>query len=155
MPKRDVDDMFITLSIHTQLCKYVGVFIEAEWRIYTSVNQIIIGSDNGLSPVGRQSACLNQCWISVDRTSGNTFQRNLIFSFTKTSCAWNNPEIMGNIDRDQNTTKHNKSQTVCTIPGTYHILDNISKNLHIKSLGLNIIAIFHYGDILLSICVSC
>ena len=29
--------------------------IEAEWRIYASVNKTIIGSDNGLSPVRRQA----------------------------------------------------------------------------------------------------
>ena len=29
--------------------------IEAEWRIYASLNWVIIGSDNGLSPVRRQA----------------------------------------------------------------------------------------------------
>ena len=29
--------------------------IEAEWHIYASANQIIIGSDNGLSPGRRQA----------------------------------------------------------------------------------------------------
>ena len=29
--------------------------IEAEWRIYASENYVIVGSDNGLSPVRRQA----------------------------------------------------------------------------------------------------
>ena len=33
----------------------VIVTIEAEWRIYASLNWVIIGSDNGLSPVRRQA----------------------------------------------------------------------------------------------------
>ena len=31
------------------------LLIEAEWHIYASVDQTIIGSDNGLSPGGRQA----------------------------------------------------------------------------------------------------
>ena len=29
--------------------------IKAEWRMYASVDDVIIGSDNGLSPVRRQA----------------------------------------------------------------------------------------------------
>ena len=34
---------------------YFVYLIEAEWRIYASVNYAIIGSDNGLSPGRRQA----------------------------------------------------------------------------------------------------
>ena len=34
---------------------FMGQLIEAEWRIYVSVNYAIIGSDNGLSPGQRQA----------------------------------------------------------------------------------------------------
>ena len=37
--------------------------IEAEWRIYASVNQTIIGSDDGLSPVWHQAII----WTNVER----------------------------------------------------------------------------------------
>ena len=61
------------------------------WRIYTSVNFSIIGSDNGLSPVQRQAIIwtndgmvylnhgivyLNQFWFIFYWTLGNTFQWN-------------------------------------------------------------------------------
>ena len=36
--------------------------IEAYWHIYASMNLVIIGSDNGLSP----SHYLNQCWLFVN-----------------------------------------------------------------------------------------
>ena len=36
--------------------------IEAEWRIYASLDKTIIGSDNGLSPDRRQAIIWTTCW---------------------------------------------------------------------------------------------
>ena len=44
--------------------------IEAEWRIYVSVNYTIIGSDNGLSPGWRQAII----WAIVNWTLRNKLQ---------------------------------------------------------------------------------
>ena len=61
--------------------------IEAEWRIYASVNLTIIGSDNGLSPGRRQAIIWTNAWILLIRTLGTNFSEILseihIFSFTK------------------------------------------------------------------------
>ena len=46
--------------------------IEAEWRIYVSVNYTIIHSDNGLSP-------MNQWWVIVNWTLRNILQWNFIW----------------------------------------------------------------------------
>ena len=49
---------------------------EVEWRIYASVNLIIIGSDNGLLRTA-PSHILNQCWNIINWTPGNKLQWNL------------------------------------------------------------------------------
>ena len=43
----------LTTSSTSTLC--IIQLIEAEWRIYASVNYTIIGSDNGLLPVRHQA----------------------------------------------------------------------------------------------------
>ena len=45
--------------------------IEAEWRIYASVNKKIIGSDNGLSPDRRQAIIWTNAWNTVNLTARN------------------------------------------------------------------------------------
>ena len=66
--------------------KYSGLFeliwiIEAEWRIYTSVNYATIGLDNGLSPVWRQTIIkpmLDYCQL------GRWEQNSVIFFYQYT-----------------------------------------------------------------------
>ena len=53
--------------------------IEAEWRIYASLNWVIIGSDNGLSPVRRQAIIWTNAGILLIGPLGTTqwkFHRN-------------------------------------------------------------------------------
>ena len=52
---------YVSVYLSTQPCNDVVLqHIEAEWRIYASLNWVIIGSDNGLSPVRRQAIiCTN------------------------------------------------------------------------------------------------
>ena len=61
--------------------------IEAEWRIYASLNWAIIGSDNGLSPVRRQSIIWTNAAIFLIGPLGTNFSEILIgiqtFSFKK------------------------------------------------------------------------
>ena len=45
--------------------------------IYASVNWVIIGSGNGVSPVRRQAITWTQCWLIVNWTPGKKFQWNL------------------------------------------------------------------------------
>ena len=62
--------------------------IEAEWRIYASLNWVIIGSDNGLSPVRRQAITWTNVGILLIGPLGTNFSEILIethtFSFKKT-----------------------------------------------------------------------
>ena len=70
------------------LLQYVGYFvygsmcwlIDTQWRLYASVHQVIIGSDNDLSPVRRHY--LNQCWHIIHQTPRNAFQWNFICNST-------------------------------------------------------------------------
>ena len=61
--------------------------IEAEWRIYASLNWVIIGSDNGLSPVRRQAIIWTNAPILLIGTLGTNFSEILgeihSFSFSK------------------------------------------------------------------------
>ena len=45
-------------------------------RIYASMNQVRIGSDNGLSPHSAPSHYLNQCWVLINWTLRNNHQWN-------------------------------------------------------------------------------
>ena len=47
--------------------------IQAEWRIYASVNLHIIGSDNGLSPDRRQAIIWTNAGILLIRSLGINF----------------------------------------------------------------------------------
>ena len=49
--KRPLDE--IAQLLHAKI--FIQSFIEAEWRVYTSLKQAIIGLDNGLSPGRRQA----------------------------------------------------------------------------------------------------
>ena len=61
--------------------------IEAEWRIYASLNWAITGSDNGLSPVRRQAIIWTNAGILLIGALGTNFNEILIeihtFSFKK------------------------------------------------------------------------
>ena len=61
--------------------------IEAEWRIYASFNRVIIGSDNGLSPVGRKAIICTNAAVLLIGPLGTNFSEILIriqtFSFKK------------------------------------------------------------------------
>ena len=61
--------------------------IEAEWRIYASLNWVIIGSDNGLSPGRRHAIIWTNAGILLIGPLGTNYSENLIailtFSFTK------------------------------------------------------------------------
>ena len=63
------------------------LLIEAEWRIYASLNWAIIGSDNGLPPVWRQAIIWTNAGILLIGPLGTNFSeiliRILIFSFKK------------------------------------------------------------------------
>ena len=47
--------------------------IEAEWRIYASLNWVIIGADNGLSPVQRQAIIWTNDGILLMQPLGKNF----------------------------------------------------------------------------------
>ena len=51
--------------------------IEAKWRIYRSLNMVIVDSDDGLSSWPTPSYCLSQCRNIVNWTLGNKFQVNV------------------------------------------------------------------------------
>ena len=61
--------------------------IEAKWCIYESLNWVIIGSDNGLSPVQRQAMIWTNAGILLIGPLGTNFSEILIgiqtFSFKK------------------------------------------------------------------------
>ena len=61
--------------------------IEAEWRIYASLNLTIIGLDNGLSPGRRQAIIWTNAGILLIGPLGTNFNEILIeirpFSITK------------------------------------------------------------------------
>ena len=61
--------------------------IEAEWRIHASLNWVIIGSDNGLSPVRRQAIIWTNTGILLIGPLGTNFSEILseihTFSFKK------------------------------------------------------------------------
>ena len=62
----------ITLSqidSNPDLCYFFPLVIDAEWRIYASVNLAIIGSDNGLLPGRRQAFIRTNDGILLIRTS--------------------------------------------------------------------------------------
>ena len=52
--------------------------IEAEWRIYASLNWVTIGSDNGLSPLRRQAIIWTNVVILLIRPLGTNFSEILI-----------------------------------------------------------------------------
>ena len=60
---------------------------EAEWRIYASLNWVIIGSDNGLSPVRRQAIIWTNAVVLLIGPLGTNFSETLMgiqtFSFNK------------------------------------------------------------------------
>ena len=68
------------------LCVLISL-IEAEWRIYVSLNWVIIGSDNGLSPDRRQATIWTSAGILLIGPLGTNFSEILIgiqtFSFKK------------------------------------------------------------------------
>ena len=76
---------FVTL-LYVQQFVWVKL-IEAEWRIYASLNRAIIGSDNGLSPVRRQAIIWTNVGILLIGPLGTNFCEILIgiqtFSFKK------------------------------------------------------------------------
>ena len=61
--------------------------VEAEWRIFASLNWVIIVSDNGLSPVRRQAIIWTNAGILLIGPLGTSFSEILIgiqtFSFKK------------------------------------------------------------------------
>ena len=61
--------------------------IEAEWRIYESLNWAVIGSDNGLSPIRHQAIIWTNAGILLIGPLGTNFSEILIgiqtFSFKK------------------------------------------------------------------------
>ena len=81
----------------------INWLIEAEWRMYASLNWIIIGSDNGLSPVRRQAIIWTNGGILLIGPLGTNFSVILIgiqtFSFKKlhwktSSAKWRHNELM-------------------------------------------------------------
>ena len=66
----------------------MAYLIEAEWRIYASLNWVIIGSDNGLLPVRCQAIIWTNAGILLIWPLGTNFNEMLIeihaFSFKKT-----------------------------------------------------------------------
>ena len=79
-------------ALQSVVCKMFAMLfrpwlIEGEWRIYTSLNWVIIGSDNGLSPVRRQAIIWTNAWILLIGPLGTNFSEILIeiqtFSFKK------------------------------------------------------------------------
>ena len=74
------------LRCHQISCIH-SFLIEDEWRIYASLNWIIIGSDNGLSPVWCQAIIWTNAGILLIGTLGTNFNEIFIeirtFSFKK------------------------------------------------------------------------
>ena len=81
-----LSDNVIALSLFKKF-KCWPWHIEAEWRIYASLNWVTIGSDNGLSPGRRQAIIWTNAGILLIGPLGTNFSENLIailtFSFTK------------------------------------------------------------------------
>ena len=67
--------------------KNVHQLIEADWQMYASVNQAIIGSDNGLPPDRRQAIIRNKAGILLIGPSTMNFSEIIIkihnFQFKK------------------------------------------------------------------------
>ena len=60
------EDTMIILKQYYSIFNISTELIEAEWRIYTSVDNTIIGSDNGLSPVRHQAIiCFNAGFLLI------------------------------------------------------------------------------------------
>ena len=85
-----------------------GVFIElieAEWRIYASVNYTIIGSDNGLSPGRRQAIIQTNAGILLIGTLGTnldeTFIKIEIFSLTNLHLKVSSAKVTAILPRPQ------------------------------------------------------
>ena len=64
--------------------------IEAEWRIYASLNWAIIGSDNGLSPVWCQAIIWTNARILLIWPLGTNFSEILteIITVSFKKCIW-------------------------------------------------------------------
>ena len=71
-----VNFIIILISSLAKSCLYC--LIEAEWRIYASVNWAIIGSDNGMSPGRRQAIIWTNAGILSIRISGTNFREILV-----------------------------------------------------------------------------
>ena len=70
----------LVTAAHTSTnSQYQLIHTHSEWCTYLSVNYATIGSDNGLSPIRRQSHYLNQFWIIVNLTPRYMFQWNCIW----------------------------------------------------------------------------
>ena len=83
--QRQVTRSFFLFSL---ICVWINDWlIEAEWRIYASLNWVIIGSDNGLSPVRHQAIIWTNAGILLIGPLGTNFGEILIriqtFSFKK------------------------------------------------------------------------
>ena len=131
----------IAILIHRQVHIESGnnASIEAEWRIYASVNWAIIGLDNGLSPGRRQAIIWTNDGILLIGPLGTNFSEILIeiyiFSFKKmhlkiSSGNWQ-PFCLG-----LNVLKKNihtyKTRGYSGIPNGYSIVFNVVLHLYWK-----------------------
>ena len=100
----------------------MAYLIEAEWRIYASVNKAIIGSDDGLSPVRRQAIiCTNDhlLFIGPLRTKfSGIIIENETFSLTKLHLKTSSAQEAAILSRPQwveITSHRTKPKSGCTV----------------------------------------
>ena len=93
--------------------------MEAEWRIYASVNYSIMGSDNGLSPVRRQAIIWTNVGVLLFGPLGTNFSEIVIeieiFSFTKLHLKVSSAKVAAILSRPQ-CVKYMELQHVQNIP---------------------------------------
>ena len=77
---RSSDRVNFIMIIRSLVKSYLYCLIEAEWRIYASVNWAIIGSDNGMSPGRRQAIIWTNAGILPIRTLWTNFS-DIFFEF--------------------------------------------------------------------------
>ena len=61
---------------YIKIYHFIYWLIEAKWRVYVSVNQTIISSDNGLSPNRRQAIIWTNAVLLLIRPFRTKFQWN-------------------------------------------------------------------------------
>ena len=76
---RDAGDLRHHSAHYDVTAMWWMIWIRNTWRIYVSMNRLIIGSGNGLSSIAAPSHDLSQCWFVFSWTLGTNFTEILIY----------------------------------------------------------------------------